>query len=444
MKLKTAVIEMRKILLFCAATFLAQAAFIQASAQAPQTPATQGDASKPARQRVVGEVTAVDASTSGMTVKTDAGETVGVTADAKTTIRRLPPGETSLDKATSATFADVRVGDRVLAVGGGTSGGLARQLILTTRSAASQGRDDAHRLFGRVVSVDASKKLIVVQARGREGAAETVNVDASNGARLLHYAPDSSRAADAQSATFAEIRVGDQLRATGERTPEGSGFKAQEIIAGSFTRVGGQVVSVDAARNELTLKNEQTGQTFRVSIGQRTTLRRVTPEFIKTMNERAEQMRAQREARRAEGSGQSADNNNGARGGGGTRPEGEGRVGSAREGGQGSGGGREGSGGGGRRGGGFGGGGAGGGGNMFDGLPAITLADLKKGDGVMVTATPGADASSVTAVSIVTGDADFIRRMQQRGGEGRRRGMSPGLPGDVIGGGTGGNREPPR
>lgn len=437
-----AVIEMRKILLFCAATFLAQAAFVHASAQAPQTSTTQGDAARPARQRVVGEVTAVDSSASGLTVKTDAGETVSVATDGKTTIRRLPPGETSLDKATSATFADVRVGDRVLAVGVGTSGGLARQLILTTRAAASaQGRDDGRRLFGRVMSVDASKKLIVVQTRGRD-AAETVNVDASNGARLLHYAPDSSRAADAQPATFADIRVGDQLRATGERAPDGSGFKAEEIIAGSFTRVAGQVVSVDAARNELTLKNEQTGQTFRVAIGQRTTLRRVTPEFIKTMNERAEQMRAQREARRAEGGAQSADNNNnGARGG--TRPEGQGRGGSAREGGQGNGGGREGIGGGGRRGGGGFGGGAGGG-NMFDSLPAITLADLKKGDGVMVTATPGADASSVTAVSIVTGDADFLRRMQQRGGEGRQRGMSPGLPGDVIGGGTGGNREPPR
>jgi hypothetical protein len=412
--------------------FLAQAAFA-----VPQTSAPQTDAAKPARQRVLGEVTAVDASANGLTVKTDAGETVNVTTDAKTTIRRLPQGETSLDKATTATFADVHVGDRVLAVGVGTSGGVARQLILTTRaiaSAAGQGRDDGRRLFGRVASVDASKKLIVVETRGRAGAAQTVNVDASNGARLLHYAPDSSRAADAQPASFADIRVGDQLRATGERAADGASFKAEEIIAGSFTRVGGQVVSVDAARNELTLKNEQTGQTFRVQIGQRTTLRRVTPEFIKTVTERAEQMRAQREARRAEGGGQSADANGGAGGG---RPEGRGRGA-----GRGEGGGRgEGRGGGGWRGG----GGGGGGQNMFDSLPAITLAELKKGDSVMITATPGADASTVTAVSVVTGDADFLRRMQQRGGEGRRqRGMSPGLPGDVIGGGTGGNREPPR
>jgi hypothetical protein len=430
---------MRKLLLFCAATFLAQAAFVQTSAQAATTQTTQGDAARPTRQRVVGEVTAVDSSAGGLTVRTDAGETVGVTTDDKTTIRRLPPGETSLDKATAATFADVRAGDRVLAVGVGTSGGVARQLILTTRAAAgAQGRDDSsRRLLGRVVSVDASKKLIVVQTRGRE-TTETVNVEVSNGAKLLHYAPDSSRIADAQPMSFAEIRVGDQLRATGERAAEGTGFRAEEIVAGSFTRVAGQVVSVDAARNELTLKNEQTGQTFRVRVGQRTTLRRVTPEFIKTMNERAEQMRAQREARRAEGGGQSANGNVESRGG---RREGEG--GAAREGGRGEGGGREGRGGG-RRGGGGGFGGAGGS-QMFDSLPTITLAELKKGDGLLITATPGADASrSVTAVSIVTGDAEFLRRMQQRGGEGRQRGMSPGLPGDVIGGGTGGSREPPR
>lgn len=425
---------MRKFLLLCAALFLAQGVSLRASAQTAQTGAP--------RQRLIGEVTAVDASASGLTVKTDAGETVNVTADEKTTLRRLPPGETSLDKATSATFADVHVGDRVLAVGVGTSGGVARQLILTTRAAAVQGRDDGRRLLGRVVSVDASKKLIVVQTRGR-GEAETVNVDASNAARVLHYAPDSSRVADAQPATFAEIRVGDQLRATGERAPEGSTFRAEEVIAGSFTRVAGQVVSVDAAHNELTLKNEQTGQTFRVSVGQRTTLRRVTPEFIKTVEERAEQRREQREARRAEGGTQSGDNNGDTRGG---RREGEGRERAARGGGRGDGAGREGRGGRARGEGGWRGGVGGGfgGGNMFDSLPAITLAELKKGDGVMVTATTGADASSVTAVSIVSGDAEFLRRMQQRGGEGRQRGMSPGLPGDVIGGGTGGNREPPR
>jgi hypothetical protein len=74
---------------------------------------------------------------------------------------------------------------------------------------------------------------------------------------------------------------------------------------------------------------------------------------------------------------------------------------------------------------------------MFESLPAVTVADLKKGDAVVVTATPGADASRATAVTLVTGGADFLRRLQQlqRGTEGNPRRMSPGLPSDVLGGG---------
>ena len=83
---------------------------------------------------------------------------------------------------------------------------------------------------------------------------------------------------------------------------------------------------------------------------------------------------------------------------------------------------------------------------MIEGLPAVTLADLKKGDAVVVTLTPGANASRATIVSLLTGPAEMLRGMQmfQRGGPEGQRGMSPGLPGDVMGGGQGPTREPPR
>jgi hypothetical protein len=77
---------------------------------------------------------------------------------------------------------------------------------------------------------------------------------------------------------------------------------------------------------------------------------------------------------------------------------------------------------------------------MFESLPAVSVADLKKGDAVVVTATTGADASRATAVTLVTGGADFFRRLRQlqRGTEGNPRRMSPGLPSEVLGGGLGG------
>ena len=83
-----------------------------------------------------------------------------------------------------------------------------------------------------------------------------------------------------------------------------------------------------------------------------------------------------------------------------------------------------------------------GGGNiqqMLEGLPAIAPADLKKGDALLVTGTPDASGTRVTAVAAYTGEADFIRvllRIQERRGD-----TNTGLPGDVLGGGNV-NREP--
>jgi hypothetical protein len=199
---------------------------------------------------------------------------------------------------------------------------------------------------------------------------------------------------------------------------------------------------VDAARNELTVTNEQTGQTVTLTLGARSSLRRATPEFEKAVAERAERF-GRREQRRAAGQGGGGQ----AQGEGGApregRRDGERRRDGEQRGGDGE---RRGEGGQ-RRGGGP--GGPGGGGNniqqMVEGLPTVALADLKKGDAVVVTFTPGADAARATVVSLLTGSAEALRGMQQfqRGPEGQR-GMSPGLPGDVMGGGQGPTREPPR
>src|SRR2546423_4258329 len=427
--------QMKKFFLFCAFAALGLFCAVASAAQTPQTSTTQGDSPRPARARVVGEVTALDAAAGRVTVRTDAGESVTLSTDDKTTFLHLPPGETTLEKAAHVTFADVRVGDRVLAPGVSASGAeqqTARQLILMGRAAGAgaQAFDPARRMGGRVASLDAAKKQIVVQTRGREGV-ETVKVDASGSVRFLRYAPDSARTSDAQPSSFADIKVGDQLRVTGERASDGTSFRADEIIAGSFARVLGQVTSVDAARGELTVKNDQTGQSVTVAFGPRSTLRRVTPEFVKTVTERAERARAGRE-QRASGGDAGQPSAGGGRGEGRREGEGPRREG---EGARREGGGQRGPDG--QRRGGF--------QQMFDSLPTVTVADLKKGDAVVVTATPGADASHVIAITLITGDADFLRRLQQmqRGGEGGR-GMSPGLPGDVIGSGNGGTREPPQ
>ncbi len=77
---------------------------------------------------------------------------------------------------------------------------------------------------------------------------------------------------------------------------------------------------------------------------------------------------------------------------------------------------------------------------MLASLPAITLADLKTGDVVLVIGTAaGEDQTRLTAVTLLTGEASVMERLQRAQGGGNRNGqrMNPGLPGDVLGGGTG-------
>jgi hypothetical protein len=372
-------------------------------------------------QHLVGEVTALDQASGQITVKTDAGSSVTVAADEQTTYRRLPPGQTSLDKAEAITRSDIKVGDRVL-VPNGAAGGqtAARQVIVMAREAIAarrqQEREDwrARGVNGRVVAVDPSKKELSIEARSRQDV-ETITVVASGDVKFRRYAPGSLRPADAVPGAFTDIRVGDQLRALGNRT--GSRLAAEEIISGTVARLTGTVEAVDATRGEITIKDNATGQPVVVAFNANTTLRRIPAEYAETLRERREQRREQRREGGEASTGGRQDGERRGRRQNQSRQEGRNQDGQRQDG---------------QR--------AGGGGvrQMLENLPPITLSELKKGDAVVVTGTAGTDGARVTAASLITGDAEIIQRMRrfQRGSE-QTDGMSPGLPGGVIGGGTG-------
>ena len=409
---------LRKILSACA---LATLAIFVAPQTTAQTATAQSGASA-RHDRLMGAVTANDTSAGTLTLKTDAGETVFAGVDEKTLFRRVPPGAASMDSAEKITRADVSVGDRVLVLLRPEGvGAPARQVIVMSRAAldqrSEQEREAARRrrLFGRVTAVDAQKSEVTVMARGREGA-QPVIVSAAPGVRVQRYAPDSLRPTDAVASSFAELKVGDQIRAQGEPSTDGARFTAEEIMAGQIVRVGGTVTEVNAVRGEVAVKNEQTGKVVTIVLSKNSALRRVPAEFAASLEQRGEGRRqltdaerqARREARQRERSTEGQGGAEQRRGGGmgGRSPQ-----------------------------------------QAFDNFPVVALSELKKGDTVLVMGTPAADQSSVTAISLVTGDAEILRRLQRMQGrqDGEPRNMSPGLPGDVMGGGNVNvNREPPR
>ena len=133
-----------------------------------QLAANASGATRVAQQHVIGEVTAIDQAGGQITVKTDSGTAVNVTVNAQTVYRRMPPGQTSLDKAEAITSLDVKVGDRVLVPGAANlaAGAAARQVIVMAREALAARRDQQREdwrtrgVNGRVLGVDAAKKEI--------------------------------------------------------------------------------------------------------------------------------------------------------------------------------------------------------------------------------------------------------------------------------------------
>jgi hypothetical protein len=384
--------------------------------QAPETGTTSA-----AQSRIVGVVTAVDRMGKQVTVKSDAGESIAIITNSTSALLRLSPGETSTQKAVKITLADIAVGDRLFARGATSADGKsveAKQVVVTSAAVSSgatqnpqrQGEDFRQRgLSGRITALDPARKEISVQSRSRESAGP-IAVVATEATRFFRYAPDSLNIKDASRISFAELKVGDQLRALGNRSEDGTRFAAEEILAGSMARTAGQVVAVNSSSNELTIKNIE-GETVTVAIGSRSSLRRVTPEA-------AASFEASRPPRQASDAGRS-------------RPDGQDRrPRERRDRSAGEGGGEQ------RRpraGRGF--------QDMLDSLPAIKINDLKKGDTVFVSGSEGANPSRMTAIMLVTGDPVFMSRFLQTGPN--RGPQSPGLPGDVMGGGVGNADRPP-
>ena len=101
-------------------------------------------------------------------------------------------------------------------------------------------------------AVDPASQAITVSVSGFSGN-KSVKIIVAKTTVVRRYAPDSIKFDDAKPATFAEIKLGDQLRARGDRTPDGNQVNAQEIVTGTFRNIAGTVVSSDPSKNTLTV-----------------------------------------------------------------------------------------------------------------------------------------------------------------------------------------------
>ena len=358
-----------------------------AQAQAGRQPSTQ----TPAAARPVGTVKSISGNTVILT--TDAGGDVTVQVQDATKLVRIAPGQKDLKEATPVQLADVQPGDRILVRGKLADDGksvVAAAVIAMKKVdiAEKQSREreewQRHGFGGLVNDVDAADSTISV-ALPSQNEKKNVAVHLSKETILRRYASDSVKFDDAKPAPLDQIKPGDQLRARGTRSADGAEFTADEIVSGTFRNIAGTISALDASAGTITVQDLVSKKLVTVRIAAESQLRKLPAQMAQriAMRLKGTPTEAQPNAPTPNGAGSAANAEAT------TKPSGSQPGGSASGG----------SGGMGRP-------GSGGAADLqqtISRMPAATLADLQKGEAVMVVATEGGANGVSTVITLLGG-----------------------------------------
>jgi hypothetical protein len=296
-------------------------------------------------------------------LKPDSGAVVFFQVSPETQVVRIPAGEQNLAKAAPAAITDLAIGDRLLVtfVGGMAE---ARRIVRIT-PADIERRNEAERLdwqqrgISGVVS-GKTPEAVALELRSPQGV-QTVQVMIGSKTAIRRYAPDSVKFSDARPSTLDQIAVGDQLRTRGNKSEDGSRIAAEDIVFGTFLTIVGPITAVNRDNGEVEIRDLTTKAPLTIHVTADSRLKKM-PDlhemFVQMMKAPAKEQTAP-PASMAQ---------------------------------------------------------------MLERLPACNIEELKVGTTLVVTATRGARADSVTAILLVTNIDGLIQMAQAQAGD---KGLSP-------------------
>ena len=338
--------------------------------QAQQAPAQSGVT------RSIGTIKSIVGNAIMLT--TDAGADVSVVADDSTKIVRVAPGQTTLQGATEIHLQDLQVGDRILVRGQASNASApmsAASIIVMKRTdvAAKQAEEQAawqSGVGGLVKSADPTSGTVTITMAAL-GGTKTVEIHTTKATILRRYAPDSVNFDEAKTGTIDQIEAGDQLRARGTRSADGNEFDAQEIVSGAFRNIAGTITAIDASANTINVMDLITKKAFLVKFTPQSEIRQLAPEMAQRIAVRLRMAQSGGGQPGASGGGGAAGGDRGAGGQPGGFQRGGGAAGDMQQ--------------------------------MLNRLPHATLANLQKGEAVMIVSTEGAVSGEVTAITLLGG-----------------------------------------
>jgi hypothetical protein len=333
--------------------------------------------------RQLGTVKTIQGST--LTLTTDAGNDVSIILKQGARMLRVEPGEKDLSHAVPLQLQELQVGDRIRVRGQNSADSkslLALELIaikhVDIQAKQEQERADWQRrgVGGLVSAVDPASGTVTISV-GAVGSARSVAIRTTSKSMLRRYASDSVKFDDAKPAPMDQIKPGDQLRARGTRSADGSELAAEEVVSGTFRNIAGTISSIDTAANTMVVSDLLSRKPVTVRVSTESQIRKLPPEVAQgiAMRLKAAAMGGAAATSGAAGSPQS--------GAGASRPGGGGRDFQ----------------------------------QVLNRLPQLGLADLQKGEAVILVATEGTASGGVTAITLL-GGVESILTATPRGAQG--------------------------
>jgi hypothetical protein len=312
---------------------------------------------------ILGTVTEFKANSFEMGIKSDAGDISFFPFGTETTVVQIPPGERDLGKATPAAVTNILAGDRVMVSFVAGMPEARRIVLISSRDIAK--RNEAEKLDWKTrgisgVATAQKGSEITVEIRTPQGA-HTAVVTITEKTKVRRYAPDSVKFSDAISSTIAEITAGDQIRARGVKSEDGSTVLAEEVVFGTFLTRMGPITSINLVTGEIQIQEVTTKKPL--------TIRLIAASQLKLMPDMRAMFAPRPAAHTAPASPAQFDIQ-----------------------------------------------------STMERLPVATIEDLKVGGAVIVTSTKGAKSDTVTAILLLA-NADFLVKMAQAPPSGGETGM---------------------
>ncbi len=254
-----------------------------AAASVVPPPQAQTAPAAPAARRI-GAIKAI--SGTSITLTPDSGPEVTVAVQPTTRLLRIAPGEKNLKNATPLQLQDLQVGDRILV--GGQASDDAKSIAAATIVVMARTDLEAHHqqelqdwqkrgMGGLVSAVDPAAGTVTISVSTLMGK-KSVVVRTSKDTVIRRYAPDSVKFEDAKPSSLQQIQPGDQLRARGDRSADFTELAAEEIVTGVFRNIVGTINSVDASSGDIGVQDVLTKKVVMVKVAGTSELHKLPPE----------------------------------------------------------------------------------------------------------------------------------------------------------------------